>query len=187
MSDQHRRWQSQNTLKSSNKQFSKHSFCPSLFYSHFSLSNNLLHFFFHYFSQPSSHYLGTSRNATFTLTNVVPQNPELNRKAWRNHESEFTDLFRKKCSQAFVLVGAVPSANNWIIKKNVRRVNIPEYLWNAYCCVDNNGRPIQSGAGAARNTEDNWVEKLTLDELGEFLQQFTNQPVGELFYNNCRA
>lgn len=36
MSDQHRRWQSQNTLKSSNKQFSKHSFCPSLFYSHFS-------------------------------------------------------------------------------------------------------------------------------------------------------
>lgn len=128
-----------------------------------------------------------SRNATFTLTNVVPQNPKLNQNAWRIHESQFTDLFRDKCSQAFVLVGAVPSADNWIIKNNVKRVNIPEYLWNAYCCVDNNGRPVQSGAGAARNTEDNWVEKLSLDELGEFLQQFTNQPVGELFDNNCRA
>lgn len=128
-----------------------------------------------------------SRNATFTLTNVVPQNPKLNQNAWRIHESEFTDLFRAKCSKAFVLVGAVPSADNWIIKNNVKRVNIPDYLWNAYCCVDNNGRPIESGAGAARNTEDNWVEKLSLDELGEFLQQFTNQPVGELFHNNCRA
>lgn len=136
---------------------------------------------------PNGHHAVPSRNATFTLTNVVPQNPKLNQNAWRIHESEFTDLFRDKCSQAFVLVGAVPSADNWIIKNNVRRVNIPEYLWNAYCCVDNNGRPIQSGAGAARNTEDNWVEKLSLDELGEFLQQFTNQPVGELFYNNCRA
>lgn len=142
---------------------------------------------FHYFPQPSSLYQVPSRNATFTLTNVVPQNPKLNQNAWRIHELEFTELFRHKCSQAFVLVGAVPSADNWIIKNNVRRVNIPEYLWNAYCCVDNNGRPIQSGAGAARNTEDNWVEKLTLDELGEFLQQFTNEPVGELFYNNCRA
>lgn len=118
---------------------------------------------------------------------MVPQNPKLNQNAWRIHESEFTDLFRAKCSKAFVLVGAVPSLDNWIIKNNVKRVNIPDYLWNAYCCVDNNDRPIESGAGAARNTEDNWVEKLSLDELGEFLQQFTNQPVGELFYNNCRA
>lgn len=128
-----------------------------------------------------------SRNATFTLTNVVPQNPKLNQNAWRIHESQLTDLFREKCSKAYVLVGAVPSANNWIIKNNVKRVNIPDYLWNAYCCVDNNNRPVQSGAATARNTEDNWVEKISVDELGEFLQQFSNQPVGELFYDNCRT
>uniref|UniRef100_A0A665VA24 Si:dkey-243k1.3 n=2 Tax=Echeneis naucrates TaxID=173247 RepID=A0A665VA24_ECHNA len=136
---------------------------------------------------PNGHHAVPSRNATFTLTNVVPQNPKLNQNSWRIHESQLTDLFRSKCSKAYVLVGAIPSVDNWIVKNNVKRVNIPDYLWNAYCCVDNNGRPLQSGAAAARNTEDNWVEKLTVDELGEFLQQFSNQPVGELFYNNCRA
>lgn len=127
-----------------------------------------------------------SRNATFTLTNVVPQNPKLNQNAWRIHEADMNTLFREKCAKAFVLVGAVPSADSWIVKNNVRRVNIPDYVWNAYCCVDNNGRPIQSGAGAARNTADNWVEKLSLEQLGEFLQQLSDQPVQELFYNNCR-
>lgn len=127
-----------------------------------------------------------SRNATFTLTNVVPQNPKLNQNAWRIHESDWTELFRDRCSKAFVLVGAVPSEDTWIVKNQVRRVNIPDYIWNAYCCVDNNGRPIQSGAGAARNTEENWVEQLSLDELGELLQQFSERPVGALFHNNCR-
>ncbi|MEQ2166448.1 hypothetical protein GOODEAATRI_028190, partial [Goodea atripinnis] len=107
--------------------------------------------------------------------------------AWGNHESQLTSLFLEKCSKAYVLVGAIPSANNWIIKNNVKRVNIPDYVWNAYCCVDNNDRPIQSGAGTARNTEENYVEKRSLDELGAFLQQVSNKPVGELFYNNCQA
>ncbi|XP_037122805.1 endonuclease domain-containing 1 protein-like [Syngnathus acus] len=134
---------------------------------------------------PNGHHAVPGRNATFTLTNVVPQNPKMNQDAWRIHESQLNDLFRKKCSKAYVLVGAVPSADNWIVKNNVRRVNIPDYLWNAYCCVDNNERPIQAGAAAARNTEDNWVEKFSLDEFGEFLQEFSNQPVGELFHNSC--
>jgi len=136
---------------------------------------------------PNGHHAVPSRNATFTLTNVVPQNPKLNQNAWRIHESQLTELFRAQCSEAYVLVGAIPSADNWIVKNNIKRVNIPDYLWNAYCCVDNNGRPVQSGAATARNTEQNWVEKLSLGELGEFFQQFTNQPVGELFFNNCRA
>ncbi|XP_037321021.2 endonuclease domain-containing 1 protein-like isoform X2 [Pungitius pungitius] len=136
---------------------------------------------------PNGHHAVPSRNATFTLTNVVPQNPKLNQDAWRIHESRLADLFRDTCSEAFVLVGAVPSAGDWIVKNNVRRVNILEYLWNAYCCVDNNGVPVQSGGATARNTGANRVEQLSLDELGEFLQQFSNSPVGALFYNNCRA
>ncbi|XP_056467645.1 endonuclease domain-containing 1 protein-like [Gadus chalcogrammus] len=135
---------------------------------------------------PNGHHAVPGRNATFTLTNVVPQNPKLNQNEWRIHESQLTELFRARCSRAYVLVGAVPSADNWIVKNNVNRVNIPDYLWNAYCCVDNNGKAIESGGASARNTEGNWVERHTLDELDEFLQQFTNQPVGELFHNNCR-
>lgn len=128
-----------------------------------------------------------SRNATFTLTNVVPQNPKLNQNAWKNHESWLTNLFNTNCSKAYVLVGAIPSAHNWIVKNSINRVNIPDYVWNAYCCVDNNEQPVESGAATARNTEANLVEKLSLDQLKDFLQQFSNQPEGELFYNNCKT
>ncbi|KAM6933732.1 endonuclease domain-containing 1 protein [Xenentodon cancila] len=136
---------------------------------------------------PNGHHPVPSRNATFTLTNVVPQNPKLNQNAWRIHESQLADLFRNKCSKAYVLIGAVPSADNWINKNKVKRVNIPDYVWDAYCCVDNNDRPIESGAATARNTDENTVDELTLEKLGEFLQTFSSQPVGDLFYNNCRA
>ena len=136
---------------------------------------------------PSLSLTVPGRNATFTLTNVVPQNPKLNQNAWRIHETQLTNLFKTKCSKAYVLVGAIPSRDNWIVKNNVKRVNIPDYLWNAYCCVDNNDRPLQSGAATARNTEANQVEELTLEELGEFLNPSYNQKVGELFDNNCKA
>lgn len=85
-----------------------------------------------------------------------------------------------------MLVGAIPSKNNWIVKNNVPRVNIPDHLWNAYCCVDSNGRPIESGAAKAENTAQNQVETITLDNLKKFLKSFSNQPVGELFDNNCK-
>uniref|UniRef100_A0A674CHF9 Si:dkey-243k1.3 n=1 Tax=Salmo trutta TaxID=8032 RepID=A0A674CHF9_SALTR len=136
---------------------------------------------------PNGHHAVPSRNATFTLTNVVPQNPKLNQNAWVRHESQLTDLFKAQCAQAYVLVGAIPSTYNWIVKDNVRRVNIPEYIWNAYCCVDNNGEPVRSGGATALNTEQNRVDQRSLLELNGFLQQYSNAPVGELFHNNCQA
>ncbi|KAJ8280229.1 hypothetical protein GJAV_G00052100 [Gymnothorax javanicus] len=136
---------------------------------------------------PNGHHPVPSRNATFTLTNVVPQNPKLNQNAWRIYESQLTSLFNAQCTQAYVLVGAIPSIDNWIVKNNVKRVNIPDYIWNSYCCVDNNGRPIHSGGATARNTEENRVERRTLTEMKKFLSQYTNSPVGELFSNNCSA
>ncbi|KAM6959249.1 endonuclease domain-containing 1 protein [Aplochiton taeniatus] len=135
---------------------------------------------------PNGHHAVPSRNATFTLTNVVPENPKMNQGSWQIHESQLTDLFSSQCSKAYVLVGALPSSDSWIVKNGVRRVNIPDYVWNAYCCLDNNGRPVASGAATARNTEENKVIKRSLDELGNFLQQFTNTPIGELFLNNCQ-
>ncbi|XP_053363826.1 endonuclease domain-containing 1 protein-like [Clarias gariepinus] len=135
---------------------------------------------------PNGHHAVPSRNATFTLTNVVPQNPKLNQNAWANHESKLAKLFNAQCDKAYVLVGAIPSADNWIIKNNVRRVNIPEYMWNAYCCTDRNGVPISSGAAIALNTEQNLVVEYTLKEMVVFLQQYSNVPVGELFQNQCQ-
>uniref|UniRef100_A0A4W5M406 Si:dkey-243k1.3 n=1 Tax=Hucho hucho TaxID=62062 RepID=A0A4W5M406_9TELE len=126
-------------------------------------------------------------NATFTLTNVVPQNPKLNQNAWVRHESQLTDLFNAQCAQTYVLVGTIPSTDNWIVKDNVRRINIPEYIWNAYCCVDNNAEPVRSGGATALNTEQNRVDQHSLLELNGFLQQYSNAPIGELFHNNCQA
>lgn len=84
-----------------------------------------------------------------------------------------------------MLVGAIPSKDSWIVKNNVKRVNIPDFLWNAYCCVDNNGKPKESGAATAKNSDDNLVNKLSLDNLEEFLQ-ISNKAEGALFYKNCR-
>ncbi|KAJ8403755.1 hypothetical protein AAFF_G00346230 [Aldrovandia affinis] len=115
---------------------------------------------------PNGHHAVPSCNATFMLTNMVPQGPKLNQNAWHNYESQLTDLF---------------NGHNWIFKN----VNIPEYLWNAYCCLDNNGT---SSAGAtALNTEQNWVGRHTIADLTAFLQQYANSPVGELFFNNSEA
>lgn len=118
---------------------------------------------------------------------MVPQNPTLNQNAWNKHESKLTSLFNANCHQAYVLVGAIHSSNNWIIKNNVKRVNIPEYIWNAYCCVNQNGRPILSGAATALNTEMNVVVDRNLDEMVDFLQQFSDAPVNELFSGQCKS
>ncbi|KAK3531489.1 hypothetical protein QTP70_023278, partial [Hemibagrus guttatus] len=135
---------------------------------------------------PNGHHAVPSRNATFTLTNVVPQNPKLNQNSWANLESTLAKMFSAQCDKAYVLVGAIPSADNWIIKNNVNRVNIPEYIWNAYCCIDSNGSPVRSGAAFALNTEQNLVEHCTLSGMVSFLQQYSNTPVGELFQNQCQ-
>ncbi|XP_072547436.1 endonuclease domain-containing 1 protein [Salminus brasiliensis] len=135
---------------------------------------------------PNGHHAVPSRNATFTLTNVVPQNPKLNQNAWANHESKLASLFKSQCNKAYMLVGAIPSANNWIIKNNIQRVNIPEYMWSAYCCTDSNGLPVGSGAAVALNTDQNLVEEYTLSKMVDFLQKYSNTPVGELFYDQCQ-
>ncbi|XP_035240423.1 endonuclease domain-containing 1 protein-like isoform X2 [Anguilla anguilla] len=132
---------------------------------------------------PNGHHTGDSRNATFTLTNVVPQHPDLNQKAWGTYERQLTDLFKDQCKKAYVLVGAIPSTNNRINN----RVNIPDRIWNAYCCLGNNGQPLHSGGAIANNTKNSRVKRHTLSKLKLLLGQYTNSPVGELFLNNCEA
>ncbi|XP_035240425.1 endonuclease domain-containing 1 protein-like [Anguilla anguilla] len=135
---------------------------------------------------PNGHHTEDSRTATFTLTNVVPQNRDLNQRVWNEYETDLQGDLRK-CTQAYVLVGAIPSADNWIVKNNIKRVNIPDRIWNAYCCLGNNGRPLDSGGAIALNTDQSRVKRHTLSELKLLLGQYTKSPVGELFHNNCEA
>ncbi|XP_064157787.1 endonuclease domain-containing 1 protein-like [Anguilla rostrata] len=135
---------------------------------------------------PNGHHTGDSRNATFTLTNVVPQNRKLNNGSWSKYETDL-QINLTRCSKAYVLVGAIPSNNNWIIKNNNPRVNIPDYIWNAYCCLDKKGWPIRSGGAIANNTDQTSVKSCTLSELKTLLKQYTKSKVLVLFRNKCGA
>ncbi|XP_035240419.1 endonuclease domain-containing 1 protein-like isoform X1 [Anguilla anguilla] len=135
---------------------------------------------------PKQHQSGDSRQATFTLTNVVPQNRNLNNGNWSKYETDL-QINLTRCWKAYVLVGAIPSNNTWIGMNNTKRVNVPKYIWNAYCCLGKKSQPLHSGGAIAPNTDPTRVKRHTLSELKLLLGQYTNSPVEELFHNNCEA
>uniref|UniRef100_UPI00358FC7C9 endonuclease domain-containing 1 protein-like n=1 Tax=Myxine glutinosa TaxID=7769 RepID=UPI00358FC7C9 len=93
-----------------------------------------------------------AKEATFTLTNVVPQVKEFNNGKWQNAEEKLS-IYAKECKkrggETFAVTGAVKGrysigcgedCGSWkppkSIKpnKNKHRVNIPTMMWSAACC-----------------------------------------------------
>lgn len=73
------------------------------------------------------------REATFTLTNIVPQKRGSNSGPWSQLENEVLGNFKAFCNGSmFVITGVLPYASKkrWINN----RVSAPEYMWSAYCC-----------------------------------------------------
>lgn len=73
------------------------------------------------------------RNATFTLTNIVPQRNGSNSGPWNHLENEVMKKFKAFCNGSmYVITGVIPYKSNdsWINN----RVSVPEYMWSAYCC-----------------------------------------------------
>ncbi|XP_039668994.1 endonuclease domain-containing 1 protein-like [Perca fluviatilis] len=73
------------------------------------------------------------REATFTLTNIVPQQRGSNEGTWAPLEKEVLGRFKAFCKGSmYVITGAMPyeSESRWINN----RVSVPEYMWSAYCC-----------------------------------------------------
>lgn len=121
----------------------------------------------------------SSRMATFTLTNIVPQDEKLNGGAWNNYEQQTMIRRTQGCKTTYVIVGAVPG-NNYIAKG---RVNKPSHLWSAACCmVDNNY--IKAWAVIAEN-DKNQVELLTLGELEDTLTELYGRGQVSLFDSDC--
>lgn len=129
---------------------------------------------------PSSHHHdSSSRTATFTLTNIVPQNEKLNGGAWNNYEQQTMTKRTQGCNTTYVVVGAVPG-NNYIAKG---RVNKPSHLWSSACCeVDTNRR--KAWAVIAEN-DKNEVQLLTLGELEDVLTQLYGRDQVSLFHRDC--
>ncbi|CAG04761.1 unnamed protein product [Tetraodon nigroviridis] len=74
---------------------------------------------------PSMHQgTGEDRNATFTLTNIVPQKQVSNQKTWLRVEQKWK-RFASYCNGSMYV----------ITERRINdRVSVPEYLWSAYCC-----------------------------------------------------
>ncbi|XP_047210136.1 endonuclease domain-containing 1 protein-like [Girardinichthys multiradiatus] len=83
---------------------------------------------------PSSHQsTKEDREATFTLTNIVPQQVGSNCGPWCKLENEVLERFKAFCKGSmYVITGVMPyeSKTHWINN----RVSVPEYMWSAYCC-----------------------------------------------------
>uniref|UniRef100_A0A803JVL7 Endonuclease domain-containing 1 protein-like n=1 Tax=Xenopus tropicalis TaxID=8364 RepID=A0A803JVL7_XENTR len=130
---------------------------------------------------PNGHHVGGSEEkATFTLTNVVPMTKKLNTDIWNKYEKNLTG-YADGCKTMYVVTGIVPSNDTWI---KGDRVNIPSHVWNAYCCVDNNDKPIKSGAGLRENDYSNHtVNEMKINELQVQLKNLLGTIA--IFQNNC--
>ncbi|XP_048059640.1 endonuclease domain-containing 1 protein-like isoform X1 [Megalobrama amblycephala] len=128
-------------------------------------------------------------NSTFTLTNIVPQKISFNAGSWNRMENEIKDIMNKYCYDnnevlAHVLTGAIPGKS-----KLNERVNVPSYLWTAFCCYNRTGNSWVSQAYWAPNVGEDknkvkTINKTSLQKLQEFLSQQLMTKV-QLFNNNC--
>ncbi len=137
---------------------------------------------------PSCHSANQfTANSTFTLTNIVPQNIRFNAGSWNRIENETKDSMNTDCIDnnnnvlAHVLTGAIPGEN-----KLNGRVNIPSYMWTAFCCYNSGKRLWVSQAYWAQNKiehDDEPISTKSLQELQIFLGQ--NWVKNVQLFKNC--
>ncbi|KAM9376254.1 uncharacterized protein KZ484_008875 [Pholidichthys leucotaenia] len=123
---------------------------------------------------PTGHHTGDGSRATNTLTNIVPQHMDLNEGQWLTAEKNRNDPASRGLT-TYVLVGAVPSPNNWVMRDNMNRVNIPDYIWAAHCYKNTGGKKAKfpiCHAVVAKNDDNrayNLDDQNDLDRLNNLL------------------
>ncbi|XP_057244502.1 endonuclease domain-containing 1 protein-like [Malurus melanocephalus] len=127
---------------------------------------------------PSSHHntYGT-KLPTFTLTNIVPQNPKFNNGPWNEYEGQMMKDESEGCTTTYVITGAVPGKPH----TPGERVNIPSHIWSAACC------PAESKAWGviAENNSESQVTILTLKEVEDTLTNLYGKGKVSLFHSAC--
>uniref|UniRef100_A0A3Q2P653 Endonuclease domain-containing 1 protein n=1 Tax=Fundulus heteroclitus TaxID=8078 RepID=A0A3Q2P653_FUNHE len=138
------------------------------------------------------------KEATYTLTNIVPQREGSNAETWSNLETEI--LKRKKSCDGnmYVITGAIPFKTKDTIPDSIRKANdkvyAPEYIWSAYCCPDfkkdlkeEDKKLFPTYAAVGRNYPDSYdVRQMPLSDLEAILKQRLNKEI-TLFHKHCRA
>lgn len=107
---------------------------------------------------PAGHHKEDASKVTMTHTNVAPQDRRMNNGPWNRYETRLKDVLSAGCSKMYVVTGVVPSST-WVDQN--QRVNVPSHYWNAYCCTDNNDKPLNSGGSLGPNTAQGVVTEYT--------------------------
>nr|XP_043896885.1 endonuclease domain-containing 1 protein-like [Solea senegalensis] len=151
-----------------------------------------------------------NRQATFTLTNIVPQRAGSNSGPWSSLERDVLRKFNTICEGPMhVITGVLPyeSGARWINN----RVSVPEYMWSAYCCpsykpdLPESVRPFfPTYAAVGRNDRNSGTEivpvdlkarssvrgydvrRMTLESLEGILRQRLAMPIS-LFAGQCQT
>ncbi|KAM8933462.1 endonuclease domain-containing 1 protein-like [Pelodytes ibericus] len=131
----------------------------------------------------ADHPDGPGQKATYTLANVAPMYGTLNSGAWRNNEAKVRSI-AATCGKMYSIVGVVPG-NNWISVNGVKRINIPSHIWSAFCCLDNNNRPIRAEGALAPNNANSVQSGLSISNLQSQLRTLLGGVSVSLFQNNC--
>ncbi|XP_051555888.1 endonuclease domain-containing 1 protein-like [Myxocyprinus asiaticus] len=114
-------------------------------------------------------------NATFALTNAIPQDRGLNRGQWNVLEGRLSVIITNYCLnrgyRAYVVVGAVPDNNQ---NDDINNLNIPTHIWSAYCCIDNRDNAQLSRGFIVANIGNITPREMTVldleDELSDLYQ-----------------
>ncbi|XP_029428157.1 endonuclease domain-containing 1 protein-like [Rhinatrema bivittatum] len=118
---------------------------------------------------PSQHHSSEAQIATFTYTNMAPQEANLNSGSWNQYENFLRSTVLPSCSETHVVTGVIPSGATpgqgvWIRQ----RVNVPSFFWSAFHCrQENGGRRMEARLG--RNASPFDVQAKTVLELEEIL------------------
>ncbi|XP_058717932.1 endonuclease domain-containing 1 protein-like [Poecile atricapillus] len=120
-----------------------------------------------------------NKTATFSLTNIVPQDKSLNDGQWNKYESKTMTEMSKDCTTTYVITGAVPGSTNVA----GGRVNRPSHIWSAACCLVGT-QPKKSWGVIAENNK-NQVENHSLGELENRLTSLYGERRVTLFNSAC--
>lgn len=131
--------------------------------------------------------------ATYTLTNVVPQNKEFRTGSWAKYLDLIRRRFNNYCQGKAYVVTGVTTSGHTIHRKNVDRIAVPEYLWSAYCCTefDQNAPYFERykfptfAAYGLNNRANNHVVEVSLQNLEAFIKERMEVDNLQIFYDNC--
>ncbi|XP_068078594.2 endonuclease domain-containing 1 protein [Danio rerio] len=103
--------------------------------------------------------------ATSTLTNTAPQNPDFNRKQWKQHEEAvIKDL--ESCAEAYVVAGVAPDTRVQVNNK----ITVSKFFWRATCCLNYNG--VYIGKAYFGPNNNNKVEEVSVQYLENMLKSY---------------